>query len=229
MDQAPTWNSATWGAPATPSQVAMEGVTGNAASPARGGDTFTVTGTVANLSAPAASDVQATLDLPTGWSATPSTPTSIGTLAPGASQTMSWQVTIPDDATAGSYAVAAIVTSQQGSSSETTGGSYQLSVIPKGLVYISDLPFVSATNGFGPVERDTNVGGSNAGDGGPLSIDGVGYAKGLGTNSISSVVINIPKGCTTFSSYVGLDNSAGTKGSVTFTVLETAKWSHRRG
>jgi hypothetical protein len=76
MDQAPTWNSATWGAPATPSQVAMEGDTGNAASPARGGDTFTVTGTVANLSAPAASDVQATLDLPTGWSATPSTPTS---------------------------------------------------------------------------------------------------------------------------------------------------------
>ena len=36
----------------SPSEVVMEGVHGNAASPARGGDTFTVTGTVANLSGP---------------------------------------------------------------------------------------------------------------------------------------------------------------------------------
>ena len=42
--------------------------------PARGGDTFTVTGTVANLSGPTANDVSAALDLPAGWTATPSTP-----------------------------------------------------------------------------------------------------------------------------------------------------------
>lgn len=108
---------------------------------------------------------------------------------------------------------------QQGASSGTTGGSYDLSVIPKGLVYISDLPFVSATSGYGPVERDMNVGGPNADDGGPLSIDGVGYAKGLGTNAVSSVVIAVPAGCTTFSSYVGVDDSAAGKGSVTFSVL----------
>ena len=64
-----------------------------------------------------------------------------------------------------------------------------------------------------------NVGGPNADDGGPLSIDGVGYAKGLGTNAISSVVIDVPAGCTSFSSYVGVDDSAGGKGSVTFSVL----------
>ena len=69
---------------------------------------------------------------------------------------MSWSVTIPDDATQGSYAVAAVVSYQQGQSTQTTGGTYSLNVIPKGLVYI-DLPFVSSTNGFGPVERDENV------------------------------------------------------------------------
>jgi hypothetical protein len=92
-------------------------------------------------------------------------------------------------------------------------------VIPKGLVYVSDLPFVSAVNGFGPVERDENVGGSGADDGGPLSIDGVGYTKGLGTNAVSSVVIDVPDGCTQFSSDVGVDDSAAGKGSVTFSVL----------
>jgi hypothetical protein len=92
-------------------------------------------------------------------------------------------------------------------------------VIPKGLVYVSDLPFVSAVNGFGPVERDENVGGSGADDGGPLSIDGVGYTKGLGTNAVSSVVIDVPAGCTQFSSDVGVDDSAAGKGSVTFSVL----------
>jgi beta-galactosidase GanA len=193
-DRAPSWNVAVWGRPTSPSEVAMEGFTGDAATPARGGDTFTVSGTVANLSGPTAHDVSATLDLPAGWSATPSSTATIGTLAPGASQGVSWKVTIPDDAAQGSYAVAARVSYQQGAMSGTTGGSYRLSVIPKGLVYISDLPFVSATNGYGPVERDMNVGGPNANDGSPITIDGVTYAKGLGTNAVSSIVIDVPTG-----------------------------------
>ncbi len=219
LDRAPDWNPKTWGRPTSPSEVAMEGFTGNAATPARAGDTFTVTGTVANLSGPAATNVAVKLDLPAGWTATPSTSTTVGTLAQGASQSMSWKVTIPDTAAQDSYAVAAIVRYQQAANAVTTGGSYDLTVIPKGLVYVSDLPFVSATNGYGPVERDMNVGGPNSGDGGPLSIDGVGYAKGLGTNSVSSVVLDVPAGCTSFSSDVGLDDSAATNGSVTFSVL----------
>jgi hypothetical protein len=47
----------------------------------------------------------------------------------------------------------------------------------------------------------------------------VGYAKGLGTNAISSVFIAVPAGCTSFSSDVGLDDSAAGEGSVTFSVL----------
>ncbi|HEY1569212.1 MAG TPA: NPCBM/NEW2 domain-containing protein, partial [Solirubrobacteraceae bacterium] len=219
MDRSPGWSARTYGSPATPSEVAMEGLHGNAATPARGGSTFTVTGTVANLSGPDARDVTAALDLPSGWTATPAASTGIGTLAHGATRTVSWNVTIPTDAAQGSYAVAAIVSYQQGHGTQSTGGSYGLSVIPKGLMYVSDLPFVSAVNGFGPVERDENVGGSGANDGGPLSIDGVGYAKGLGTNAVSSVVIDVPAGCTQFSSDVGVDDSAAGKGSVTFSVL----------
>ena len=66
MDQAPSWNAKTWGSPSVPNEVAMEGFTGNATSPARGGDTFTVTGTVANLSGPTANNVNVALE-PARW------------------------------------------------------------------------------------------------------------------------------------------------------------------
>jgi beta-galactosidase GanA len=213
IDRAPNWSSSTWGRPTRPNDVVMEGFSGNAPTPVHGGDTFAVSGTVANLSGPTATHVSAALDLPAGWTATPQTTTAIGSLAPGASQTMSWTITVPDNVATGTDAIAAEITYQQGSSSQTTGGAYQVSVVPKGLYYISDLPFVSETNGYGALMRDANL------SGGPLSIDGVTFAKGLGTNAISSVVVNIPSGCTTFSSYVGVDDSAGTKGTVTFSVL----------
>ena len=212
-DPAPSWNPRTWGRPTHPNEVAMEGFTGNAPTPVHGGDTFTVSGTVANLSGPRATDVSASLDLPAGWTATPLTTTLVGSLAPGATETLSWTVTVPDNVATGTDAVAAEVTYQQGSGSQTTGGAYQVSVVPKGLTYISDLPFVSETNGFGALMRDANL------SGGPLSIDGVTFAKGLGTNAISSVVVDIPSGCTIFSGYVGVDDTAGTKGTVTFSVL----------
>jgi endo-alpha-N-acetylgalactosaminidase len=64
------------------------------------------------------------------------------------------------------------------------------------------------------VLRDENVNGTG------LSIAHVAYTKGLGANSVSTIVYAVPAGCTTFSSDVGVDDSAGSgKGSVTFSVL----------
>jgi hypothetical protein len=94
-----------------------------------------------------------------------------------------------------------------------------VSVREAGDLFVSDLPFVSSTNGWGPVERDTNVGDQAAGDGGPISIDGAAYAKGLGVNSVSSVVIDLGGTCTNLSTDVGVDDLAGGRGSVTFSVL----------
>jgi hypothetical protein len=58
---------------------------------------------------------------------------------------------------------------------------------PSGTDPVSDLPFLSATNGWGPVERDMSVGGNQAGDGKTITLNGVQYTKGLGTNSVSDV------------------------------------------
>ncbi|HZC74220.1 MAG TPA: beta-galactosidase [Jatrophihabitans sp.] len=212
VNPAPAWSRQTWGDPSVPNTVAMAGFTGDARSPARGGDTFHVSGTIANLRGPDATDVEVALDLPDGWTATPDPTVQVGSLPAGDSAPVSWTVTIPDDAQ-GRYAVGALVTYEQDGVSGRTGAAYSLNVLPKGLVYLSDVPWVSAVSGFHDVLRDQNV------NGGPLSIAGVPYAKGLGTNAVSSIVYDVPADCTSFATDVGVDDAAGTSGSVTFSVL----------
>ena len=88
---------------------------------------------------------------------------------------------------------------------------------------VSDLPFLSATNGWGPVERDTSNGEQAAGDGKPITIAGQVYAKGLGTNSISDVQIYLGGQCTRFTAAVGVDDEQNGAGTVTFSVLADGK------
>ncbi len=85
--------------------------------------------------------------------------------------------------------------------------------------YLSDLTWVSATNGWGPVERDMSVGGSNAGDGDTLTLNGVSYAKGLGANAISDVIYNLGGAYKTFLSDVGVDDHQTVNGTVAFQVF----------
>jgi beta-galactosidase len=93
---------------------------------------------------------------------------------------------------------------------------------PAGEVYVSDLPLVRSTNGWGPVEPDTSNGEDAARDGRPLSVGGTGYAKGLGTHAPSSVRVWLGGNCTAFSAVVGVDDEVGDAGSVTFAVAGDA-------
>jgi hypothetical protein len=219
VGKAPSWNAADWGTRHVPSHVALDGLSCTAANPARPGDTFDVTGTISNDSGPDASDVSADLDVPNGWTATPIGATHFDQLPAGGSAPLHWQVTVGPDAATDAYDIAALATYSQAGQDGRTGATYSVSVRQRGDIFVSDLPFVSSTNGWGPVERDTNVGDQAAGDGGPISIDGVAYAKGLGTNSVSSVVIDIGGTCTSLTTDVGVDDLAAGRGSVTFTVL----------
>ena len=101
----------------------------------------------------------------------------------------------------------------------TTTAPTTTTVPPAGTTYVSDLPFVSATNGYGPVERDRTNGGTAANDGGPIRIHGVAYAKGLGVVPASSITIDLTgRGFTRFLSTVGIDDIASPNGSVVFQV-----------
>jgi len=86
--------------------------------------------------------------------------------------------------------------------------------------YLSELKWVSASSGWGPVERDMSNGEQMARDGKQLSIGGRKFTYGLGVHAQSEIVFDIAKGFQRFVADVGVDDEvpAG-KGSVVFQVL----------
>ncbi|GIG62878.1 hypothetical protein Lfu02_72500 [Longispora fulva] len=83
---------------------------------------------------------------------------------------------------------------------------------------LSDLATTNATNGWGPVEKDKSNGEQAAGDGKTLTIQGVTYAKGLGTHAASDITYNLAGTCTSLTVDVGVDDEAGNGGSVAFQI-----------
>jgi hypothetical protein len=192
------------------------------------GQTFTAT---AKVQVPAggakATDVRPALTVPSGWTASAPTPRTIASVRPGEAATVSWTVRAPSGPLpqASALQVAARYT-QRGQASRADDERIVGYVPPPpaaGSDAVSDLPFLSATNGWGPVERDTSVGEQAAGDGQPITIAGAGYAKGLGTNSVSDVQVYLGGACTRFTAQVGVDDETGGGGTVTFSVLADGK------
>ncbi|WP_373544705.1 NPCBM/NEW2 domain-containing protein [Chamaesiphon sp.] len=87
------------------------------------------------------------------------------------------------------------------------------------LTYLSDLPFATSTNGWGPVERDKSNGEQAAGDGATLSLGGVSYAKGVGVHANSQITYNLGGAYNSFFAYVGVDDEVGVNGSIVFQIL----------
>ena len=85
--------------------------------------------------------------------------------------------------------------------------------------YLSDLPFSQVANGWGPVEKDTSNAEDVAGDGRPITLNGVVYAKGLGAHAASDVRYAMNGGCTSFTTKVGLDDETGANGSIDFQIF----------
>jgi hypothetical protein len=98
-----------------------------------------------------------------------------------------------------------------------------------GTPYVSDLPFVTETNGWGPVERDRSVNESGGGDGNPLTIGGVVYEKGLGTHAPADVTVYLGGQCTEFTALLGLDDETTQPGSVVFQVATDGETSYDSG
>ena len=219
----PRYNKATYAMPAAP------GVTVNLQTPdtAQPATAFTATATVSVPTGHGhATALTPSLNLPAGWTASAPNPASISSLKEGQSATVTWTVQPPSGSQPAAGALTATVGyTQRGkpgtAKDERIVGYY---VPPKaGQDYVSDLPFVSATNGWGPVERDMSNGEQAAGDGHPITIDGVTSAQGLGTNSPSDVKVYLGGHCTTFAASVGVDDETKGGGSVTFSVVADGK------
>ncbi|GHF45130.1 alpha-galactosidase [Amycolatopsis bartoniae] len=179
---------------------------------------FTVRTTLHDDGSPALHHVTAHLDVPAGWTVDggpDATAASVRT-----AWTHDWTVRPSGAQPPGSLALGATVSYQVGGRSATrTAEASTVTAVspPPGETQVSALPFLSSSNGWGPVERDTSNGETAAGDGHPLTIAGTTYPTGLGAHAPSSVRVFLGGACTTFSARVGVDDESGA-GSVAFEV-----------
>ena len=195
---------------------------------AAAGQTFTATATVGvPVGGAKARVVTPRLVVPSGWTAGRSTPRSVATLRPGGTADFTWTVQAPTGTPAPASPITAVIRYRQRGRAAANRDERIVGYVPPappaGSDPVSDLQFLTATNGWGPVERDTSVGGQAAGDGGPITIAGTTYAKGLGTNSVSEVEIYLGGQCSRFTAQVGVDDETGGAGTVTFAVAADGK------
>ncbi len=100
----------------------------------------------------------------------------------------------------------------------TAGGPYAPQGLTAGDNALSDLDWTSATNAWGPAERDRSNGEQAGGDGRPLTIGGQTFARGLGVHARSELSYAVSGWCSAFTAQVGVDDEVGDRGSVVFQV-----------
>ncbi|WP_225847565.1 NPCBM/NEW2 domain-containing protein [Streptomyces sp. HPF1205] len=203
------------------------GVTGTAfVQPGKGAD---ITTSVTDLGTAPAHQVQVRLTAPGGWSVRPAGATGTPALPGGHTLATTWHVDVPAGTATGTYDLSGTVTYTRGGGKGAVtvplAGRITVAVPPPaGTSYLSDLPWLSASNGWGPVERDTSNGETAAGDGRPITLGGTVYAKGLGVHAPSDVAYYTAGTCTSLTATVGIDDEKmNSKGSVEFEVLADGK------
>ncbi|MFI5685358.1 NPCBM/NEW2 domain-containing protein [Streptomyces sp. NPDC051636] len=184
--------------------------------------TATLTTAVTDLGRTPATRVSVSLTGPDGWTVRPDSPARTPVVPPGRTLSTRWAVTAPPGTPTGSYDLT--LRASYRSLAGARGGSalpLTASVVvppPSGTSYLGDLPWLTAANGWGPAERDTSNGESAAGDGHPITLGGVVYAKGLGVHAESSVEYYTGGACRTVTADVGVDDEKEAKGTVAFEV-----------
>ena len=169
-----------------------------------------------------AADVALSVRAPEGWTVQGGDPRA-EELPTGHDLTGDWAVSVPRDAEHGNHDL--VVTAEYRSPDRPGTGvlrverTVRVFVSPPGVDYVSNLPFAAERNGWGPVERDLSNGERDAADGGPLSIRGTEYAKGLGMHAVGEVVVELDGTHRRFAATVGVDDEVGGRGGVVFEVL----------
>ncbi|MEV7194184.1 NPCBM/NEW2 domain-containing protein [Streptomyces sp. NPDC093510] len=186
------------------------------------GEPTKVTSKVTNLGRTPAQRVSVALGAPSGWAVKATSPTTARSLRTGKTLATSWTVTAPAGTGPGAYDVRLKATyrSPHGARAEKTLPLTAQVVVapPAGNSPLSGLPWLSATNGWGPVERDTSNGDRGLGDGRPITIGGKVYAKGLGAHAESSVEYYTGAACEKVTAQVGVDDETIVKGTIAFEI-----------
>ncbi|MCG5216413.1 NPCBM/NEW2 domain-containing protein [Streptosporangium sp. KLBMP 9127] len=162
-------------------------------------------------------DLTVTLAVPKGWQAAARTPATTGRLRGGETFTVTWAVTPPADAAHADHELTAAAAFDGG---QVPGAAVvRIARAPgSGTTYLSDLTWTSVKNHLGPVEKDASNGEGGAGDGRPLTIEGVRYAKGLGAHAPAEIEYYTAGRCAAVEFLAGIDDEVGGAGSARFEV-----------
>ncbi|MFJ5800683.1 NPCBM/NEW2 domain-containing protein [Streptomyces decoyicus] len=183
--------------------------------------------TVRNLGGTPAKNLTVTLKAPRGWQVRATSPATARALPGGRTLTTGWKLSAPAGTAPGAYdlPLTADYRSPRGQRITSTlpGTVHVVVPPPPGTSFASELPWLTATNGWGPVEKNTSVGESEAGDGRPIGIGGTGFAKGLGVHAPSEVSFYTGARCSAFRAQAGIDDESGDRGSVGFEVWADGK------
>ncbi|NUR01666.1 MAG: alpha-galactosidase [Streptomyces sp.] len=187
------------------------------------GATGTVSADATDLGTVPATEVSVRLNAPSGWTVTAAGATTRSVVPQGHTFSTPWTVTVPAGTRPGFYSLTGSVNYRSPVDDHPVtvplqGGVAVLVPPPSGTHYLSDLDWTSAVNGWGPVERDMSNGETAAGDGHPISLGGVVYAKGLGVHAPSTVTYYLGGKCSRVTATVGVDDEKDGAGSVEFLV-----------
>lgn len=187
--------------------------------------TFQVSGSF-TLKEGTVSDVSLVAAAPPGWTVTgPAVRRSV--MVAGETITGSWSVRVGQDNPIGFVDVPVFAEFQVPDSPQRTEPvhveravrTFVPPPVPSGTPFVSDLPFISESNGWGPIERDRSNGEQSGGDGNPLRIGGIAYGKGIGAHAPSELSVYLGRRCSAFTAAIGLDDETTQPGSVAFQVF----------
>ena len=210
------WNAAP---PALDASIAVEPPYAGGPSLVTPGQDATATTTLANLGHVPVQDASVELTGPDGWDISATSPVSADTVESERALSTTWTVSVPANARPGTYTLHLASSARHGDQADDAASTFDVVVPaapPGGTTNLGDLAWLSATNGYGPVERNTSNGESNAGDGHVMSIQGARYTTGLGTNAPSEIAFYVGQQCSSITTDVGVDDEKTASGSVTF-------------
>lgn len=167
------------------------------------------------------------LHAPSGWTVRHASTLRARALDEGASFEVAWDVTPAAGSAGEDPELVAEASWRAGCIMERAERIHTVALVPPpptSDAYLSDLAWLAASNGYGPVERDTSNGGNGgngAGDGAPITIRDTVYEKGLGVHAPSRISFYLGGNCARFTADVGIDDFSAdrqTTGDVVFQV-----------
>jgi alpha-galactosidase len=172
-----------------------------------------------------ANAVSVSLDAP-GWTVAATSPSTAKRLRTEEALATQWTVAPPADTAPGLYPLTGRATftwyDEDGRARKATAESSATALVPNppptGVQALSDVPWVSATSFWGPVELDHSNGERGAHDGHTITIGGVTYAKGIGAHANSEIVYYLGGQCSSLSTDYGIDDEKSGAGDATWQV-----------